>query len=45
MRKLEIADPSWSLDHDDKVVSEKADKLESDDSVEAAQISYSYARV
>lgn len=45
MRKLEIADPSWALDQDGQVVSGKAERLESDDSVEAASVSYSYTRI
>jgi hypothetical protein len=45
MRKLEIADPSWALDQHGQVVSGKAERLESDDSVEAASVSYSYTRI
>lgn len=45
MRKLEIEDPSWTLDEDGQVVSGKAQRLESDDSVAAAEINYSWARI
>jgi hypothetical protein len=45
MRNLEIADPSWALDQDGQVVSGKAERLESADSVEAASVSYSYTRI
>jgi hypothetical protein len=45
MRKLEIADPSWALDQNGQVVSGKAERLESDDLVEGAEVSYSYTRI
>jgi hypothetical protein len=48
MRKLTIPDQSWSVDDVDEVdelVSEKAERLESEDPVEAASVSYSYARL
>jgi hypothetical protein len=45
MRKLTIPDQSWSVDDVDELVSEKADRLESKDSVKAASVSYSYARL
>jgi hypothetical protein len=45
MRNLEIGTPSWSVDDDGEVVSGQAERLESSDHVEAASVSYSYARI
>jgi hypothetical protein len=45
MRNVEIVDPSWSVDEAGDVVSDQAERLESDDDVEAASINYSYARI
>jgi hypothetical protein len=45
MRKLTIPDQSWSVDDVDELVSEKADRLKSENPVKAAAVSYSYARL
>jgi hypothetical protein len=45
MRKLTIPDQSWSVDDVNELVSEKAERLESQDPVKRASISYSYARL
>jgi hypothetical protein len=45
MRNLEIETPDWSVDDAGEVVSDRAERLESSDHVEAASISYSYARI
>jgi hypothetical protein len=45
MRELEIATPSWSVDDAGNVVSDQAERLESNDCIEASSISYSYARI
>lgn len=45
MRKVEIVTPSWSVNDAGEVDSDQAARLTSDDHVEAASISYSYARI
>ncbi|HEU5025505.1 MULTISPECIES: hypothetical protein [Actinomadura] len=44
MRELTINDQSWNVDEDDTLV-EGAERLESADPVEAASLSYGYARI
>jgi hypothetical protein len=44
VRKIEIVNPSWSVDDEGKVTGDQAERLESTDPVKALQNSYSYAR-
>jgi hypothetical protein len=45
VRKLTIPDQSWSVDDGNELVSEKAERLGSENPVKAASVSYSYARL
>lgn len=45
MRNLEIGTPDWSVDDAGELVSDRTEKFESNDHVEAATVSYSYARI
>lgn len=44
MRNITINDQSWMVDEDEHLVTGK-ERLESGDSVEAASLSYGYARI
>ncbi|MDL4775337.1 MULTISPECIES: hypothetical protein [Thermomonosporaceae] len=44
MRELTINDQSWSIDDEENLVGDE-ERLESTDPVEAASLSYGYARI